>query len=195
MIGVRRLFFLAPFLLTVVLAHAEPVQAVTTLTQVPGGLDVKVALVGETSTLPIRGASLEILLAKPNARLRAWMKDGQLSRTGSAKLPATVVAQAVLKETQPGTYRARLADPGPGRYVLVVLDTTFKGEATMTGRMIELPPNPNPLIYTGIMPKTTTPSRYLFYALAGLAVPALIGLVFALLSRAEQRGGEDGSGA
>ncbi len=191
----RRLALLLPFLLGLAWAHAEPVQAVTTLTQGPAGLGVKVALVGETSTLPIRGAVLKVLLAKPDPRLLAWMKDGRLSRTGGAKLPAPVVAEAALKETAPGTYRARLPDPGPGRYVLVVLDTTFRGEATMTGRVVTLPPDPNPLIYTGIMPKTRTPSRYLFYALAGLAVPALIGLVFALLSRAERRGVEDGSRA
>ncbi len=189
----RRLAFFLPFLLSLVLAHAEPVQAVTTLKATGKRLDVKVALVGETSTLPIRGAVLTVLLARPDPRLLAWMKDGKLSRTGRADLPAEVVTEASLKETSPGTYAAELANPGPGRYVLVVLDTTFKGEATMTGRQIELPPNPNPLIYTGIMPKTKTPSRYLFYALAGLAVPALIGLVFALLSRAEQRGAQGGS--
>lgn len=192
----RRLALLLPLLASLALAHAEPVQAVVTLRQEKGGLEVQVALVGETSTLPIRGAVLDLILARPNPRLLGWMKDGVLSRTGSAKLPAEEVARVPLKEAKVGTYTARLAPaPPPGEYVLVLLDTTFKGEATMTGKLIRLPLEANPTIFTGVLPETKTPSRYLFYALAGLAVPALIGLVFALLARSEARGGEHGSGA
>ena len=84
----RRLAFLLPFLATLVLAHAEPVQAVVTLRQSENALEVEVALVGETSTLPIRGAVLELILARPSDRLLGLMKDGVLSRTGDAKLPA-----------------------------------------------------------------------------------------------------------
>ena len=190
----RRLAFLLPFLATLVLAHAEPVQAVVTLRQSENALEVEVALVGETSTLPIRGAVLELVLARPSGRLLGLMKDGVLSRTGDAKLPAEEVARTPLKETKPGTYTGRLSPP-PGEYVLVLLDTTFKGEATMTGKLVRLPLEESPTIFTGVLPETKTPSRYLFYALAGLAVPALIGLVFALLARSERRGGEHGSGA
>jgi len=187
-VRVRRWLALLPFLAALALAHAEPVQAVITLRQTADALEVEVALVGETSTLPIRGAVLELILAKPNERLRALMKDGVLSRTGSEKLPAEIVARTPFEETKPGTYRAVLKPlPPPGRYVLVLLDTTFKGEATMTGQEIELPLKENPTIITGVLPETTTPSRYLFYALAGLAVPALIGLVFALLARSDSR--------
>ena len=192
----RRLAFLLPFLATLVLAHAEPVQAVVTLHQSENALEVEVALVGETSTLPIRGAVLELILARPSDRLLGLMKDGVLSRTGDAKLPAEEVARVPLKETKPGTYATRLSPPPPpGEYVLVLLDTTFKGEATMTGKLVRLPLEESPTIFTGVLPETKTPSRYLFYALAGLAVPALIGLVFALLARSERRGGEHGSGA
>ena len=192
----RRLVALLPFLAALALAHAEPVQAVVTLTQTADALEVEVALVGETSTLPIRGAVLELILARPSDRLLGWMKDGVLSRTGSAKLPAEEVVRVPLKEQKPGTYTARLSPPPPpGTYVLVLLDTTFKGEATMTGKEIRLPLEENPTLFTGILPETKTPSRYLFYALAGLAVPALIGLVFALLARSERQGGEHGSGA
>jgi len=193
---VRRLIALLPLLAALALAHAEPVQAVTTLSQTADVLEVEVALVGETSTLPIRGAVLELILTRPSDRLLGWMKDGVLSRTGSAKLPAEEVARVPLKERKPGTYTARLSPlPPPGHYVLVLLDTTFKGEATMTGRKIRLPLEQNPTLFTGVLPETKTPSRYLFYALAGLAVPALIGLVFALFARSERQGGERGSGA
>ncbi len=191
----RRLTALLPFLAALALAHAEPVQAVVTLTQTANALEVEVALVGETSTLPIRGAVLELILARPSARLLGWMKDGVLSRTGSAKLPAEEVARIPLKEQKPGSYTGRLNPPPPGTYVLVLLDTTFKGEATMTGRKIRFPLEANPTLFTGVLPETKTPSRYLFYALAGLAVPALIGLVFALFARSERQGGERGSGA
>jgi len=184
----RRWLALLPLLASLVWGHAEPVQAVITLRQAPEALYVEVALVGETSTLPIRGAVLELILAKPNERLRALMKDGVLSRTGSAKLPAEIVLRTPFDETKPGTYQAVIKPPPPpGRYVLVLLDTTFKGEATMTGKEIELPLKENPTIITGVLPETQTPSRYLFYALAGLAVPALIGIVFALLARSDAR--------
>jgi len=187
-VHIRRWLALLPLLLSLAWAHAEPVQAVVTLRQTPEALTVEVALVGETSTLPIRGAVLDLILAKPNERLRALMKDGVLSRTGSAKLPAEIVAQVPFDEPKPGTYYAELKPPPPpGRYVFVLLDTTFKGEATMTGQEIELPLKENPTIFTGVLPETKTPSRYLLYALAGLAVPALIGLVFALLARSDTR--------
>jgi len=184
---VRRWAFLLVFL-GVVLGHAEPVQAVMTLRQEGDALMVEVSLVGETSTLPIRGAVLDLILAKPNDRIRALMKDGVLSRTGDPDLPTEVVLKVPLEEEKPGTYTATLRPlPPPGRYVFVLLDTTFKGEATMTGTEIELPLRENPTIFTGVLPETKTPSRYLFYALAGLAVPALIGIVFALLARSDRR--------
>ena len=190
----RRWLALAPFLAALALAHAEPVQAVVTLRETPNALEVKVALVGEVSTLPIRGAVLELLLARPSDRLLALMKDGVLSRTGSTKLPAEVVFRARFDEPKPGTYTARLEPPPPpGEYVFVLLDTTFKGEATMTGQLIQLPLRENPTLFTGVLPETKTPSRYLFYALAGIAVPAIIGLVIALLARSEGRGKDHGS--
>ena len=187
----RRLLLLLPFL-GIALGHAEPVQAVIKLWEKGEELKVEVALVGETSTLPIRGAVVEVILAKPGPRLLGWMNDGVLSRTGSTDLPAEVVARKPLKEKKIGVYEATLPRPRPGEYVLVLLDTTFKGEATMTGRLVTFPLEQEPTIITGVLPETKTPSRYLFYALAGLAVPALIGLVFALLSRSEQKEGAGG---
>ena len=193
--AVRLLLALAPLLLSLALAHAEPVQAVVTLREEENALVVEVSLVGETSTLPIRGAVLDLILAKPNDRLRALMKDGVLSRTGSPKLPAEIVLKVPFEETKPGSYRVVISPPPPpGRYVLVLLDTTFRGEATMTGTEIELPLKENPTIFTGVLPETKTPSRYLFYALAGLAVPAIIGLIFALLARGDSKEVKDGAG-
>ena len=183
----RRLFAVFPLILAgLALAHAEPVQAVTTLKETEGALEAEVRLVGEVSTLPVRGAVLELGLYKETPKLKALMPDGVLSRTGSAKLPAPRVAAVKLKEDATGVYRGRLKKPAPGRYVMVILDTTFKGEATMTGSPVTIPLKSNPLYFTGTLPKTKTPNRYLIYALAGLAVPAIIGIVFVLLSRAER---------
>ncbi len=183
----RRLFAVFPLILAgLALAHAEPVQAVTTLKETESALEAEVRLVGEVSTLPIRGAVLELGLYKETPKLKALMPDGVLSRTGSAKLPAPRVAAVKLKEDATGVYRGTLKKPAPGRYVMVILDTTFKGEATMTGSPVTIPLQPNPLYFTGTLPETKTPNRYLVYALAGLAVPAIIGIVFVFLSRAER---------
>jgi len=168
------------------LAHAEPVQAVTTLKETEDALEAEARLVGEVSTLPIRGAVLELALYKETPELKALMPNGVLSRTGSAKLPAPEIAATKLTEDATGVYRGKLEKPAPGRYVMVILDTTFKGEATMTGSPITIPLRPNPLYFTGTLPETKTPNRYLIYALAGLAVPAIIGIVFVFLNRAER---------
>ena len=168
-------------------AHSEPVQVVAMLEHGSGGLEIKVNLVGEVSTLPIRGAVLEARLTKADPGILAWMQNGAFARTGKASLPAEVVAKTALQEGKAGEYTGRLEVPGPGAYVFVLVDTTFRAEATMTGWRLDLPLPPTPTIFTGLMPKTTTPSRYLTYALIGLAVPALIGVVFALLARSDQR--------
>jgi hypothetical protein len=171
-------------------AHAEPVQVVVVLKPSSGQVQVDVQMVGEVSTLPIRGAVVEARLYPRTPELDALLEEGGeagLSQAGDPDLPGTPVVRVSLEEPGEGGYRARFPDPGAGDYVLAVVDTTFKGEAAVAAKPVRFPLPPSGATLALELPETSTPNRYLLYALLGLALPALVGVGFALAARGDRK--------
>ncbi len=169
--------------------HAEPVQLVVQLA--PGGerVNVEMQMIGVVSTLPIRGAVVEVRLYPLTDELSRLLEEGggELSQAGNADLPATPVAQASFEEAREGGYRAKLPVPPAGDYLLTVVDTTFKGEDALAAKKVSFPLRPSGATLSLELPETSTPNRYLLYALLGLALPALVGIGFALAARGDRK--------
>jgi len=180
--------WLGALLLGLALGHAEPVQVVVVIKEAQGELRLEMQMIGEVSTLPIRGAVVEARLYPKTAELEALLAEGggEISRAGSAELPAEPLAAAPFEEQREGGYVARLPEPAPGEYVLAVVDTTFKGEAAVAAKPVRLPPPPTGRTVAVLLPETSTPNRYFLYALLGLALPAVVGIGFALVARGER---------
>jgi len=170
--------------------HAEPVQLVVVLSPEGDRVQVEMQMVGEVSTLPIRGAVVEVRLYPLTPELEALLAqsgDGGLSRAGDPDLPGKPVSRARMEEPPEGGYRATLPLPEPGAYVLAVVDTTFKGEAAVAAKPVRFPLPPSGATLALQLPETSTPNRYLLYALLGLALPALVGVGFALAARGDRK--------
>ncbi len=180
------------FLAGLALGHAEPVQVVVVAKGGAQGLRLEMQMIGEVSTLPIRGAVVEARLYPKTPELDALVAEGggAISRTGSAELPGKPLAVAPFEELREGGYVARLPEPAPGEYVLAVVDTTFKGEAAVAAKPVRLPPPPTGVTVAVVLPETSTPNRYFLYALLGLALPAVVGVGFALAARGDRGGGD-----
>jgi len=171
--------------------HAEPVQVVAVVTPADQELKVDVQMVGEVSTLPIRGAVVEARIYPRTPELQDLLAQGggAVSRAGNPDLLEKPLASVPLREPKEGGYRGALPALPSGEYVLAVVDTTFKGEAAVAARALELPLPPTGATLALELPETSTPNRYLLYALLGLALPALVGVGFALAARSERKGG------
>ncbi|GEM88960.1 hypothetical protein [Oceanithermus desulfurans] len=169
--------------------HAEPVQVVVVVTPAGQELKIDVQMVGEVSTLPIRGAVVEARFYVRTPELQQLLDEGggSVSRAGDPDLLGVPVASVPLEEPKEGGYRGALPAPPPGDYVLAVVDTTFKGEAAVAAKPLRLPLPPTGATLALQLPETTTPNRYLLYALLGLALPALVGIGFALAARGERK--------
>ncbi|WP_456444703.1 hypothetical protein [Oceanithermus sp.] len=171
--------------------HAEPVQVVVVLTPAGPELKIDVQMVGEVSTLPIRGAVVEARLYARTPELQKLLDEGggSVSQAGDPDLLGAPLASVPLEEPKEGGYRGGLPALPPGDYVLAVVDTTFKGEAAVAAKPLRLPPPPTGATLALELPETSTPNRYLLYALLGLALPALVGIGFALAARGERKEG------
>lgn len=144
------------------LAHSEPVELSASLSPTSGAIQVDVALVGQTSGLPVRSAVLA------------------LEVSAAASPDAPVLSQAHLLPTPQGRYTGQLPQLPAGRYVLKWVDTTYRGEAAVVtatwafdGQRAQIP--------VSVLPSTSTPPQYLTYALLGLLLPLLgLGLIWAV---------------
>jgi len=171
--------------------HAEPVQVVAVVTPAGQELKVDVQMVGEVSTLPIRGAVVEARIYPRTPELQDLLVQGggAVSQAGNPDLLGRPLASVPLREPKEGGYHGSLPSLPSGEYVLAVVDTTFKGEAAVAAKPLELPLPPTGATLALELPETSTPNRYLLYALLGLALPALVGVGFALAARGERKGG------
>jgi hypothetical protein len=158
------------------LAHHEPVSLSASLRDDGGGrLLVAVTLFGEVTGLPIREAVIAVELLAPSDFLVQLISDygGILSITDTRPLPAAVLQRGRLRRAPAGVYRATLELPPDGRYILAFVDSTFRGENTITAQLVEFPLEEGSGALGGVLPETTTPVRWFYYAAAGLALPLL----------------------
>ncbi|MBB6099610.1 hypothetical protein HNR42_003063 [Deinobacterium chartae] len=170
-------------------AHAEPVQVVANLSLEAEATPLQLGLVGQTSTLPVRGAVVEVRLYPEDDAWRRRLEQGggTVSTTDLSILPGNALDTVHLEEVRTADYRGRLRPLEAGRYVLAVLDTTFKGETALAARAFEVSPGRSSALVTALLPKTQTPTSYLVWALIGLAVPALIVLGVVFVGRPDRR--------
>lgn len=175
----RRALLLAVLLTPGALAHSEPVTVTAALAPLPNAVRVEASLVGQTSGLPIRGAAVEVLVSRgagTPGRVGAVPETGVLGR---ARLTAGA---------ETGQYTGELAPLPAGRYVLTVVDTTYRGEAAVAGRAFTFARRPTRV--SVVLPVTSTPRRYVGYALLGLlAPPLLLGLVLGARRFSRRRAG------
>lgn len=180
---------LAALLAGLAWGHSEPVQAVVVLS--PAGEKVKadMQMVGAVSTLPIRGAVVEAQIYRRTPAIEDLLAKGggAVSQAGNPDLLGKPLARAPLRESKEGGYHGVLPSFPGGSYVLAIVDTTFKGEAAVAAKPLELPLPPTGATLALELPKTSTPNRYLLYALLGLALPALVGIGFAVAARGERK--------
>jgi len=186
----RWVWILLPTLLVgLAWGHAEPVQIVLTTAPVEEGLQIEAQMVGEVSTLPIRGAVVEARLYALTPEMQDLLNQGggEVSEAGNPDLLGEPLVRAPLEEPKEGGYRGVLPTQPPGSYVLAVVDTTFKGEAAVGAKPLQLPLPPAGATMALLIPETSTPNRYFIYAILGLAFPALVGIGFALSARGERK--------
>ncbi|GBF04638.1 hypothetical protein DAERI_020235 [Deinococcus aerius] len=174
----RRLALLLAVLLAPgALAHSEPVTVTAALAPLPDAVRVEASLVGQTSGLPIRGAAVEVLVSRGTGTPGRANDVPETGVLGRAKLTAG-------QET--GQYTGDLAPLPAGRYVLTVVDTTYRGEAAVAGRPFAFVGQPTRVAV--VLPVTSTPGRYVGYALLGLlAPPLLLGLVLGARRLSQRR--------
>jgi len=170
--------------------HAEPVQVVVVLRPAVDRIEVEAQMVGGVSTLPIRGAVVEARLYPRSPELDSLLEEGGeqgISRAGDPDLPGTPLVRVPLIESREGGYYAAFPVPEAGEYFIAVVDTTFKGEAAVAAKPVKFPLPASGTTLTLELPETSTPNRYLLYALLGLVLPALVGIGFALAARGDRK--------
>lgn len=125
------------------LAHSEPVTVTAALAPLPDAVRVEASLVGQTSGLPIRGAAVEVLVSRgTGGRVGGVPDTGVLGRARLTAGEAT------------GQYTGELAALPAGRYVLTVVDTTYRGEAAVAGRAFAFAGQPTRVAV--VLPVTST---------------------------------------
>ena len=171
----------AACLLSFASAHAEVVLADVQLSRAPGGEQATARLRGLSSQLPIGGAKIALRLYPVTPELRAWLQaSGGQASSINATLPGGSVWSVPLKETRAGTYQASIPASGARAGVLTLIDTTFAGESAVAAARV--PGAPARVQLT--LPKTAPlPSLWVLTATLGLGVPALVGVLVALLGR------------
>lgn len=164
------------------LAHPEEVRTALTLQVQAARLEARLTLVGGRSGQPVRSARVELQILRPSAELQELLREsgGVLARTGDALLPGELIARAAFTEEPGPGYAATLPEPPPGRYAVVIIDTTYAGELTLTATPVEFPLPGVPFMIHGLLPATQTPRTYLYYALLGLIVPAVVAIIAVL---------------
>jgi hypothetical protein len=160
------------------LAHPEEVRTAVTLEIQDARLEARLTLVGGRSGQPIRSARVELQILSPSPELQELLREsgGILARTGNDELPGELLARAAFAEAPGPIYTATLPEPPPGRYAVVIVDTTYAGELALTATAVEFPLPGVPIMIYGLLPATRTPLAYLYLALLGLIVPAAIAI-------------------
>ncbi|WP_102124865.1 hypothetical protein [Deinococcus planocerae] len=169
-------------LTSVALAHSEPVEVTTSLTPVPGAVQVAAELVGQTSGLPVRGAAVEVQVSR----------DTGAPPQQEAVPTGALLGRAPLAAGERGRYTGRLSGLPPGRYVLTVVDTTYRGEAAVAARAFTLSGQPTRVAV--VLPVTSTPRRYVVSALLGLSVAPLILVIMTVVTARQRRRAGRGGG-
>ncbi|MBB5234309.1 hypothetical protein [Deinococcus budaensis] len=160
------------------LAHSETVAVTTSLTPMQNAVRVEADLVGQTSGLPIRGAAVEVRVSRATTGVpRAEAVAG-----------ADLLGRATLTAGEAGRYSGTLTLLPAGRYLLTVVDTTYRGEAAVAARAFAFAGQPTRV--TVVLPATSTPGRYVVSALLGLLAPLLVlGVILAARKPRQQRQG------
>ena len=154
----RFVTFLIIFVGQIVFAHPEPV--LTTLRLYPDGL-LELTMTGERSKLPILSARVEAQIF-PDSGSSAG-EGGVLVLKGVNRLERTQFA-----DLGQGKYSAQLQPLESGRYIFALVDSTFGGENSVIAHRMNVGVTGGNS--SALLPKTATPTNWLWFALVGLGV-------------------------
>jgi hypothetical protein len=133
-------------------------------------------MTGQVSQLPILSAKVEVQVFADDGSRADQNKPLQLK--GADRLE-----RIGFTEVSNGKYTTQL-QPRVGNYIVAIVDSTFSAENAVTAYRMTLGQAGGRS--SSLLPQTKTPTSYVFYAFAGLALILILGLGYFFYSFKKQ---------